>query len=225
MLRAALLIAGKDIRLLFGRGGSISQALLLGLLLFFIFSLSRLPGEHMHGQAAAAVFWLATVFCQVLVYTSLFSLEEAGNTRPGLLLAPVPGQAIWCGKALAGLLTVGCAQIIFFFASVVFLDQSFGPAWPLGLLSVVLADLGIAAIGALLGALAQGQAGRESLLSIVCFPLLIPLLLAAVRIGALAFSPDADTDGAASWLGVLIAFDAVFIGAGLILFPFVYGDE
>ena len=225
MLRGALLIAGKDIRLLFGRGGSISQALLLGLLLFFIFSLSLPPGEHMNEQAAAAIFWLATVFCQVLVHTALFSLEETGNTRQGLLLAPIPDQAIWCGKALAGLLTVGCAQCIFLFALVVFLDQSFGPAWPLGLVSILLADIGIAAVGALLGALAQGQAGRESLLSIVCFPLLIPPLLAAIRIGAFALSPGAHTGEPGGWIGVLAAFDAVFIGAGLILFPFVYGDE
>jgi heme exporter protein B len=95
----------------------------------------------------------------------------------------------------------------------------------MGLLSVLLANVGIAAMGALLGSLAQGHAGRESLLSIICFPLLVPLLLAAIRIGALALTPDPLSGAENGWIGILAAFAAIFIGAGLILFPFLYGDE
>ena len=77
----------------------------------------------------------------------------------------------------------------------------------------------------LLGALAQGQAARESLLSIVLFPLLTPLLLAGISVGAQALgAPSADGPGI--WLGVAAAFDAVFLGAGLLLFGHIYaGDE
>ena len=171
MLKAACLIARKDLRLVLSRGAGLVQALLLGLLLIFVFSLSRETGETMSGQGAATIFWLSSAFCQVLSFNMLYGLEEANGSRAGLLLLPTPGQSV------------------------------------------------------LLGALSQGQAARESLLSIVLFPLIIPILLAGIRVCAGGFS-EALPEGVESWLGIAVAFDAVFLAAGLVLFPFVFsGDE
>ena len=184
MLKAACLIARKDLRLVLSRGAGLVQALLLGLLLIFVFSLSRETGETMSGQGAATIFWLSSAFCQVLSFKFLF----------------LP-------------------------ATIVFLGQSLGDGWPLALLALVLTDIGMASLGSLLGALSQGQAARESLLSIVLFPLIIPILLAGIRVCAGGFS-EALPEGVESWLGIAVAFDAVFLAAGLVLFPFVFsGDE
>ena len=79
-------------------------------------------------------------------------------------------------------------------------------------------------VGALLGALGQGQAARESLLSVVVFPLLAPVLLGGVTLFGTLFS-GLDTGDTGSWLGLVLAFDALFGGAGLLLFPFVYTAE
>ena len=72
MFRAALLIARKDLRLIFGRGFGPAQALLLGLLLIFLFSLAGKTGEKVSPQAAAAVFWMASAFGQVLIFSTLY---------------------------------------------------------------------------------------------------------------------------------------------------------
>ena len=225
MLKAAWLIARKDLRLVLARGAGLVQALLLGLLLIFVFSLSRETGEAMNGQGAATIFWLSSAFCQVLSFNMIYGLEEANGARAGLLLLPMPLQSVWLGKALAGLCVILAAQAVFLPAAVVFLGQTVGEGWPLALLALVLTDLGMAALGSLLGALSQGQAARESLLSVVLFPLIIPILLAGIRVGAGGFS-EALPEGAELWLGIVAAFDAVFLAAGLILFPFVFsGDE
>ena len=198
MLKAACLIARKDLRLVLSRGAGLVQALLLGLLLIFVFSLSRETGETMSGQGAATIFWLSSAFCQVLSFNMLYGLEEANGSRAGLLFLP---------------------------AAIVFLGQSLGDGWPLALLALVLTDVGMASLGSLLGALSQGQAARESLLSIVLFPLIIPILLAGIRVCAGGLS-EALPEGVESWLGIAAAFDAVFLAAGLVLFPFVFsGDE
>ena len=210
MLKAACLIARKDLRLVLSRGAGLVQALLLGLLLIFVFSLSRETGETMSGQGAATIFWLSSAFCQVLSFNMLYGLEEANGSRAGLLLLPTPVQSVLLGKAAA---------------TIVFLGQSLGDGWPLALLALVLTDIGMASLGSLLGALSQGQAARESLLSIVLFPLIIPILLAGIRVCAGGFS-EALPEGVESWLGIAVAFDAVFLAAGLVLFPFVFsGDE
>ena len=224
MLKAACLIARKDLRLVLSRGAGLVQALLLGLLLIFVFSLSRETGETMSGQGAATIFWLSSAFCQVLSFNMLYGLEEANGSRAGLLLLPTV-QSVLLGKAAAGLCIILTAQLLFLPATIVFLGQSLGDGWPLALLALVLTDIGMASLGSLLGALSQGQAARESLLSIVLFPLIIPILLAGIRVCAGGFS-EALPEGVESWLGIAVAFDAVFLAAGLVLFPFVFsGDE
>ena len=101
MLKAACLIARKDLRLVLSRGAGLVQALLLGLLLIFVFSLSRETGETMSGQGAATIFWLSSAFCQVLSFNMLYGLEEANGSRAGLLLLPTPVQSVLLGKAAA----------------------------------------------------------------------------------------------------------------------------
>ena len=81
MLRLTLAVARKDLALTLARGSGLIQALLLGLLLLFVFSLSQGIGERMSPQAAAAVFWLSSAFCQVLIFNQLYALEEANNAR------------------------------------------------------------------------------------------------------------------------------------------------
>ena len=225
MLRLMLAMARKDLSLTLARGSGLVQALLLGLLLLFVFSLSQGIGERMAPQGAAAVFWISSAFCQVLIFNQLYALEEVNNSRLGLLLCPAPVQAVWLGKGCAGLVLLVLAQIVFLPAAVVFLGQDLSGPLPEALLALVLTDIGMCALGSLLGALAQGQAARESLLSIVLFPLLTPLLLAGISVGAQALGASSP-EGPGAWLGVAAAFDAVFLGAGLLLFGYIYaGDE
>ncbi len=225
MMRSSLTIALKDLRLAFAGSGGLAQAFLLGLLLIFVFSLSQDVGQRMDAQEAAAIFWLASVFCQVLIFSMLYGLEESHKARLGLLLMPAPIQAVWLGKMLAGLCLLLLAQLLFLPALIVFLGQNIYDSWPLALLALLLTDIGIVALGSLLGALAQGQAARESLLSILLFPLLIPLLLAGIHLGTACFLPEAP-ENIQSWLGMAASFDALFLAAGIFLFSFIYtGDD
>ena len=224
MLRAALAIARKDLTLTLVRGGGLVQALLLGLLLLFLFSLSQEVGERMSPQGAAAIFWLASAFCQVLVFNALYGLEEVNGARQGLALLPCPVQAVWVGKALAGLALMLLAQTVFVPAMVVFLGQDMSGEWCWALAVLSLADLGMALLGSLLGALSQGQAAKESILSIVIFPLLAPILLAGIRVVGGLFA-GRTAEGVAQWIGLVAAFDALCMAAGLVLFAYIYPGE
>ena len=226
MMRGAFILATKDLRLTLVRGNAPAQAVLLGLLLIVLFSLSLDGQAKAEPAAAATLFWLASAFCQTLIFNALFSLEEHTGARLGLLLTPMPVQAVWLGKALAGLCLLFLTQLALLVASVVFLGQAFSGAWPLVLPAIVLIDAGIAASGSLLGALVQSRTTKESLCSIVVFPLLIPLFLAGIRILSALFSTGAEADADLfRWIGLACAFDAIFIAASLVLFPFIYGGD
>lgn len=224
MLKAAWRIAGKDLRLVLSGGVGLAQPVLLGLLLIFVFSLSRPAGEIVPPSAAAGIFWLATLFSQVLIFNTLYSLEESSGARLALLLSPVPAQSIWLGKCLAGGFLLIVSQLVFAPAAVAFLSQGLSGSWPGALGALVMVDFGIVVMGSLLGALSQGQAARESLLSIVLFPLLVPVLLAGIRIGQ-AFFEGKGYGELSGWFGMGLAFDAIFAGAALVLFPFIYSGE
>ena len=224
MFQASKTIAAKDICLILRSGAGLAQALLLGLLLIFVFSLSRDPATTVPPQSAAAIFWLASAFCLVLTGTICHGLEEHNGARAGLMLIPAPLQSIWLGKSLAMLLLLLLAQILFIPAVCVFLQQSPGPLWPVGLASIVCIDCGLVALGSLLGALAYGQAARESLLSVVLFPLIIPVLLAGISIGTAALEAEPQ-QAVGNWLVLAVAFSALFIAVALVLFPFAYTGE
>ena len=74
MLKCALAVCSKDLKLTLTRGAGLVQALLLGLLLVFLFSLSLNAGDKLSPQAAAAMFWLASAFCQVLIFNMLYAV-------------------------------------------------------------------------------------------------------------------------------------------------------
>lgn len=223
-MRVVLAIFLKDIRLMLADCGNLLESLLLGLLLIFIFSLAQAPGKVCDTHEAAAIFWLASVFCQLLIFNQLYAIEEVNLSRVGLLLASEFPQAIWIGKALAGFVLLLLAQIFFFPGLMIFLGQEvYGDAARL-IGAIFLTDIGLAIVGALLGATPQGNGARSSLVTILVFPLLIPLLLAGI--GLLQASLSKESSGELwDWWGIGIAFDAIFIGAGIFLFGFVYQGE
>lgn len=224
MLKRSAVIASKDLKLSMSGGQGLVQALLLGLLLIFLFSLSKPLGGAISPQAAGAIFWLASAFGLVLVFNDLFAIEEANGARIGILSSPAPVHAVWIGKGVAGFTLLIISQLVFLPATAAFLGQTIHGPWWLLAVTLLGADVGLVVIGALLGALSQGQAARESLLSVIVFPLLLPVLLAGITLFGMCFSPE-EVEGVDKWLGLIFAFDCLFAGAGLFLFPFVYSGE
>lgn len=224
MLKYAWLALRKDLRLSLARSNGFLQALLLGLLLIFVFSLSRGAGESASPEDAASIFWLASAFCLVLVFSRMYALDEANGARVGLLLSATPIQAIWLGKAVAGFFICALSQIIFIPAMFIFLNQNAtGPALP-GILGLCASDTGMCILGAMLGGLGHYQGGGESLLSLIFFPLLTPLLLAGIALGSVSLG-GGNPDMTQSWLFLSAAFDAIYAAIALLCFPFLYKGD
>jgi heme exporter protein B len=229
MIQTAFLLAKKDLTIILSRSAGLCQALLLGLLLIFLFSLSLQTGEVLSPHSASTMFWLASIFCQVLIFQMLYAIEEQNGAKAGLQTLPCPLQTVWLGKFTAGIFLLFVSQLIFIPAVFVFLAQHLGTHYFYSLLGIFLTDVGICACGSLLGALCVGQSGKESLLSIILFPLLIPLLLSAISLSSVGLldlqNSFVDITQIYQWLGIALAFDCIFSAVGLILFPYLYHGE
>ena len=224
MIASALTIARKDLRLAFAKGQGPVQAILLGLLLVFIFSLSAAPGDRFSAQQGIAIFWLCSSFGVVLIFSLLFRFEEENDTATALLLSPLPVQGLWLGKTLAGLGLLLLCQFFFFPAALVFLALDVGDSPELMALMVLCVDFGLCVLGGLIGAMGSGNGAKDALLTIIVFPLQVPLLLGGIRIGV-GLAQGAGFAEVADWFGLVFAFDAVFSGAALFLFPHVFRGE
>lgn len=224
MIKFALLIALKDVNFLMRSLSALIQALLLGLIIIFIFSLTKPAGDIFKPYEVCAVFWLSSVFFQILIFNQLYALEEKNSTRLALALTPWPVQGIWLGKGLAALLALLIGQIVFLPAIIIFFNQNMINFNFTGFTSFFTGDIGLCSIGSLLGAIGRGQNGKETLLNIILFPLILPLLLASIAMGAQLFGEDASISDI--WFSIALSFDAIFIGLGLLFFGFLYsGDE
>src|SRR5207247_10619580 len=103
---------------------------------------------------------------------------------------------------------------------------SLGVALPLLVGALVLGTLGVAGVGALFAAIAAHTRAREVLLPLLLFPIQVPVILATVKAtGAAIKVPGLDPPEMGQWLGLLVAFDALFLGLSVLLFDYAIEED
>jgi heme exporter protein B len=163
-------------------------------LVVFNFSLPADAGD----LASYGLLWVAIVFTALLGLTRAFMAEREQRVLDGLVLTPADRSAIWLGKGLAVLVFLVLAEVVALPAFHVF----FEPVDATIVGAVLLADIGLAAVGTLLAAMAAASRARELLLPLLFLPLVIPIVVGGVgaSIG----------DDPARYLGFLVLYDLIF---------------
>jgi heme exporter protein B len=168
---------------------------------------------------APGVLWVAIAFAGMLGLSRSFIMEKDRGSMEGLLLTPVDRSAIYLGKMLGNLLFIGIVEIIILPIFIVLFNLSAADL-PLLLGVVILGTIGFAGVGTLFSAMAVHTRAREVLLPILLFPVVIPVMLASVKLtGAILDGvPFADVQ---NWFSLLVAFDLIFMALSVILFDYV----
>jgi heme exporter protein B len=156
-----------------------------------------LPAESTD-LAATGLLWVALLFTALLGLSRSFAAEREQGVLDGLVLAPSDRSAIWLGKVLSILAFLGLAEAIALPAYALF----FKPVDAALVGGILLADVGIAAVGTLLAAMATASRARELLLPLLFLPLAIPIV-----IGGVGASVSGEP---ARYLGLLGLYDALF---------------
>ena len=148
--------------------------------------------------AATGLLWVALLFTALLGLSRSFAAEREQGVIDGLVLAPSDRSAIWLGKALSILAFLALAEALALPAYGLF----FRPVDAALVAGVALADVGIAAVGTLLAAMATAGRARELLLPLLFLPLAIPIVVGGVG-ASVAEDPG-------RYLGLLGLYDALF---------------
>lgn len=170
-------------------------------------------------DVAAGLIWMTIVFGGMLGLGRTFQLEAEDGAFQGVLMSPAPKDAIYLGKVTANFLLLWAVALLVLGVFGVFFGLDYG-AHPLTLLLVMaLGILGFVALGTLFSAVSSGTAMGETLLPILLFPLLVPMVIYGVSATGrlLAGRPVAEVSGNLRMLAAF-ALVAVFAGAGLFRF-------
>jgi len=218
-LRKVLAIVIKDVSAELRTREMVSSMLVFSLLVILIFNFAFDLRADNQRTLAPGVLWVAIAFGGMLGLSRSFIVEIDRGSIEGLLLAPMDRSAIYLGKMLGNVLFMAGVEIIILPVFVVLFNLSAGELLPLAGI-VVLGTIGFAGVGTLFSAMVVHTRAREVLLPVLLFPVVIPVMLSAVRLTAAVLDglPLAEMQ---NWLSLLIAFDAIFLALSVILFDYV----
>jgi heme exporter protein B len=222
-VRAYRALLRKDL-LLELRGRELVPAMLafvLGALMLVRFGLG---GETLAGgtRAATGLLWVVVVFTSMLALVRSFAPEREHGIWDGLLAAPIDRAAIWAARATATLLFLVITQLVALpLFWLFFLQEGRGPSLPVLAVALLLADLGVAMLGALLAGMASQVHAREVLLPVLFLPFSLPLVTVAVRVTVDTISLQPSGLSTLQGLGFLALYDTIFGLLGWALFEYV----
>ena len=154
---------------------------------------------------APGVLWLALVFAGLVAFGRTFAAEREQASLEAMLMTPASPVAIFAGKALAAaLLLVGCEAVLLPALALFFGTPISAPI----VAAVLLATIGMAALGCLFAAMVARIRSRELLLPLLTLPLWIPFIVAGGRAVQVAMGASGSYDQA---LALLVDFDILFV--------------
>ena len=190
----------------------------VSVILLYSFSFNESPRTF--SIFASGLIWMVFLFISVLGLHRSFSLEKEFDAIGLILSAPVDRSLIFLSKWVSGFLFLLIAQIIIVPLFWLFLDLDIPEQIGLWLLIFIMTDLGIAAIGSIVAGITLRARMSEVLLPILLFPLVSPLLIAAVK------STDAILMGLPFeewkiWAAIIFTFVIAFSVTGVLIFEYV----
>jgi len=223
LIRPALAIAWKDIYFEWKTKQNITTMLIFSGLIIVIFSFAFDPSNAAVQALVPGMIWVITIFAGVLGLNRSFTSEKQDDRIYNFVIAPVDPSSVYIGKFLANLLFVLGTQLIAIPLLFILFDFHVIGFARLGYFIIILflGTVGFIAVGTLLAALASHAKSSEMLLPVLLFPLVTPVVIAAVQATKIVLVDLHELGAAMSWVQLITVYDVVFIVVGFILFEYV----
>ena len=219
------LILRKDLTVEIRSGEVAYTTLFFAVSCVLIFAFALVRDGRAPEDGAAGLLWIAIAFAGTLALGRTFERERQSETLRALLMAPTARPAVYLGKLLGIIaLLVGVEVILVPLVALLFDAKTLleHPAW---LAAILLAGtVGFASVGTLFAAMLIRARSRDVLLPVLLYPVIVPVMIAAVRGTAVLLQPEVDTQVAWFWLALLTTFDVVFVTLALWTFEPVMTD-
>lgn len=222
MWRDARLVAAKDLQIEVRTRVALNQVAPFAVLVLLLFAFAFDAETRVLRDATPGLFWVAVLLSSLLAVQRAFALEATDGLRDALRLSGLRPAGIFLGKVASVTLQLLVLDLLLGVGVVALYDAGLG-APALLVPSVVVATLGLAAVGCLYGVLSVGQRVASTLLPLLMLPALAPLLLCATQ------AVDAALSGASGegwrWLLLLVAFTGSYLALGAATFGILIDDS
>jgi heme exporter protein B len=217
-LRAIAAVVHKDLAAELRSRELLSAMLVFALLVILIFNFALELDPQTRRTATAGILWTTFAFAGTLGLNRSMAVEKDRGCLDGLLLAPVDRSAIYFGKTLSNLAFMLIVEaIVLPVYSFLYNINLFNP----GLIAVILlGSIGYVAVGTLLSSMAIQTRTRDVLLPILLFPVIVPVLVAAVKASG-GFLSGLPLEEILPWLNLLIVYNIIFIAVAFMVFDYV----
>jgi heme exporter protein B len=224
VIRTARTILRKDLLVELRTKESVPAMTLFTITVYVLFHFG-LDRDSLDGDLASGVLWVTLLLAAVIGVSRLFAAEREQGGIDGLRLAPVDLTALFVAKAAALFLFLTAVEIVAVPAfGLLLLGPGLGGAFPELLAVLVLANLGIGALGALVAALAAETRAHELIVPLMLLPLLVPLLIACAQATEPLLRQEAVAEDLGRWIGLLSLYDVVFVLLSVAVFDFLFED-
>ena len=197
--------------------------LLFGAVVALVFSIQMDLAPEQRRRMVGGLLWLATFFAGTLAIDRSFASEREDGCWEGLLTYPISPTVIYLAKLAVNVVALAALQCVLVPLFVVLSDVPLLAHPGAMLLVALLGNLGIAALGTLLSALAGGIRHGGNLLALLMLPMAVPVVLASAEATRLVAQGDFGVQWW-RWIQLLGAFAIIFITAGTLLFDFLVED-
>jgi heme exporter protein B len=196
----------------------LSAMLVFSLLVLLIFNFALELDVRTRETLTSGILWVTFAFAGTLGLNRSMAIEKDRGCLDGLLLAPVDRSAIYFGKMLGNLVfMLIVAAIVLPVFSLLYNVNLFNPGL---ILVILLGSFGYVVVGTLLASMAVQTRTRDLLLPILLFPVILPVLIPAVKASS-GFLLGVQIEEIMPWLNLLIAYDVIFLAVSFMVFDFV----
>jgi heme exporter protein CcmB len=222
--RVAWIVMKKDLTVEVRSLEIVSTTVFFAVTVVLMFSFGLVVEGRAVQDVAPAILWIAIAFSGTLALGRTFERERHNDTLRALLLAPADRPALYVGKLGGILLLLMLVEAILVpLVGLLFNAPIFTHLGRL-LLLLLGGSLGFCAVGTVFAAMLVRARSRDVLLPIMLYPMTVPVMIAGVRGTAALLQPTPDLAMAQFWLGLLGAFDVVFMVLALWTFEPVMTD-
>lgn len=181
--------------------------------------LFTLRAEQMDPTPKSGLVWIIILFASMTGMMRSFVQETEKKTWPLLQLHANPGD-IFAGKLIYNFLFLLILHLFTFFFYILMMNMQIVSV-PYFIYSILFGSAGLAAVTTLTSAMIAQADRKGAVFSVLCIPLVVPLLLILTTITKIALIEGA-SDSSINDLTALIGYCGVTITAGAILFDYIW---
>ncbi|MBC8376363.1 MAG: ABC transporter permease [Candidatus Marinimicrobia bacterium] len=223
MMRTAISILKKDLRMEFRSKESILAMWIFSLLIFVIFNFTFEVSRLVMLEIAPGLLWVAFVFSGMFGLNQSFALEKENGNLRAMALMPVDGGQIYVGKFFSVTIIMLMFEALIFPIFIIFYDLQLSLGM-FRLIPVLLAGtIGFTSLGTILSAVAVHTRNQQILLSLLLWPLVSPIIIWSVTLTGMVLSGEV-TEAFYPLLLRVGAFDVIFFTLSYMLFDFILED-